>query len=208
MPRAQARLCELPARHRTEGPYAHRRAHRPPRQARPARRRRAHPVLTHGPPVAKAAPAKQASQPPSRACYNCKSRGISSAGEHLPGRQGVRGSNPRCSTPHSISGARRAAGFLMPIWLGGTQKGTQSAFEYRRGTGRHTAAESNPRACQRAERRRSPMTLSCPLRDTAVRRGDRRPRQHNGCGRLRRRLSNNVFATDCGGLRILQRLVH
>ena len=25
-------------------------------------------------------------------------RGISSAGEHLPGRQGVRGSNPRCST--------------------------------------------------------------------------------------------------------------
>src|SRR5712692_6746248 len=40
----------------------------------------------------------------------------------ISGRQGVRGSNPRCSTPKSISRARRTAGFLMPIWLGALKK--------------------------------------------------------------------------------------
>src|SRR5216683_5136112 len=33
----------------------------------------------------------------------------------VPGRQGVGGSNPRCSTPKSISRARCTAGFLMSI---------------------------------------------------------------------------------------------
>jgi hypothetical protein len=74
-------------------------------------------------------------------------RGISSAGEHLPGRQGVRGSNPRCSTPNSISRTRLEAGSLMRAGPGGTQKGTQSAFEYSHGTVRQTAAESSACAC-------------------------------------------------------------
>ena len=59
------------------------------------------------PPEPARARAEQSADSPAAACCSrappastlSKSRGISSAGEHLPGRQGVGGSNPPCSTP-------------------------------------------------------------------------------------------------------------
>jgi hypothetical protein len=122
---------------------------------------------------------------------------------HLWQAREVRGSNPRCSTPKSISRARRQAGFLMPTATGGTQKGTQSVFEYHYGTSRHAAARLEPKASStRTDRRRTRLSLVAILRTRSL--GLRGwPRQVNGCCVCRqsnRRLALKRFRTKASAL--------